>query len=125
MGVAAISLPHIIFMFPGVSTALLHQRWDDWVARDATVTTRKDQSEDTAGVSFELLRTRILLRPNHTPLVAIAEPRLEPVQSEPDKLLFKPFNPWMPLPVIVGARFVDGDPDTIWLIPRALTADEF
>ena len=62
MGVAAISLPNIMFMFPGASIALLHQRWDDWVARDATVTTRKDQSEDTAGVNFELLRTRMVLR---------------------------------------------------------------
>jgi hypothetical protein len=125
MGVAAISLPSIIFMFPGASIAMLHQRWDDWVARDATVTTRKDQAEDTAGVSFELLRTRIVLRPALTPLVAIAEPRLEPVQSVPDKLIFKPFNPWLPLPVFVGARFADGDPDTIWLIPRDLTVDDF
>ena len=69
MGVAAISLPSIIFMFPGASIAMLHQRWDDWVARDATVTTRKDQSEDTAGVTFELLRTRMVLRPALTPLV--------------------------------------------------------
>jgi len=125
MGVAAISLPNVMFMFPGASIALLHQRWDDWVARDATVTTRKDQSEDTAGVNFELLRTRMVLRPALTPLVAIAEPRLEPVQSVPGKLLFKPFNPWLPLPVFVGARFVDGDSDTIWLIPRDLTVDDF
>jgi hypothetical protein len=53
-------------MFPGVSCTSLEQRWLDWVARDATVTTRKDQADDTAGVSFEFLRTRILLRPSHT-----------------------------------------------------------
>jgi hypothetical protein len=125
MGVAAISLPNVIFMFPGASIASLEQRWDDWVARDATVTTRKDQAEDTAGVSFEFLRTRILLRPAHTPIVAIAEPRLEPVQSEPNKLLFKPFNPWVPLPMVVGARCADGERDTILLIPRDLTVDDF
>jgi hypothetical protein len=125
MGVAAISLPDIIFMFPGASIAMLNQRWDDWVARNSIVTTRKDQAEDTASVSFELLRTRMVLRPAFTPLVAIAEPRLEPVQSVPGKLLFKPFNPWLPLPVFVDARLADIDPDMIWLIPRDLTVEDF
>jgi hypothetical protein len=32
--------------------------------------------------------------------------------------------PW-PWPNVIGAHLVDGDPDTLWLMPRALTVDDF
>ena len=46
---AVISTPNLLFYFPGESIASLTGRWTDWVARDATVTTRKDQSQDAPG----------------------------------------------------------------------------
>ncbi|MCH9736846.1 MAG: hypothetical protein K0U78_20220 [Actinomycetia bacterium] len=125
MSVGTIALPDIVFCFPNESMAQLQRRWTDWVDRDATVTTCKDQAEDTAGVSMELLRTRMILRPTHTPLVIIAEPQLESAGPQPGQLLFKPFLPWNPLPVCIGARLAESDPDTIWLIPRMLTVADF
>ena len=94
------------------------------MARDATVTTRKDQSQDAPGVFFELLRTHLLLRPALTAAVAIAEPRLDRTQSAGTKLIFYPFLPW-PWPNVIGAYFVGGDPDTLWLMPRELTVEDF
>src|SRR6478735_6114115 len=85
---AVISTPNLLFYFPGESIASLTGRWTDWVARDATVTTRKDQSQDAPGVFFELLRTHLLLRPALTAAVAIAEPRLDRTQSAATKLIF-------------------------------------
>ena len=64
------------------------------MARDATVITRKDQSQDAPGVFFELLRTHLLLRPALTAAVAIAEPLLDRTQSAGTKLIFYPFLPW-------------------------------
>jgi hypothetical protein len=121
---AVISTPNLLFYFPGESIASLTTRWDDWVARDATVTTRKDQSQDAPGIHFELLRTHLLLRPALTAAVAIAEPHLDRTQSADTKLIFYPFLPW-PWPNVIGAHFIDGDPDTLWLMPRALTVDDF
>ena len=95
------------------------------MARDATVITRKDQSQDAPGVFFELLRTHLLLRPVLTAAVAIAEPRLDRTQSAGTKLIFfYPFLPW-PWPNVIGAYFVGGDPDTLWLMPRELTVEDF
>lgn len=124
MAGAMLSTPNLLFYLPGESIGSLTDRWKDWVARDATVATRKDQSQDTDGVQFELLRTRILLRPAQAEAVAIAEPRLDRTQSSGTVLIFYPFLPW-PWPNAVGAHLVDGDPDTLWLIPRALTVDDF
>lgn len=100
------------------------RRWQDWVSRGATVTTRKDQAQDSPGTRFELLRTHISLRPVMTAAVAIAEPRLDRASSSEDKLVFFPFLPW-PWPQMVGAHLIDGDPDTLWLMPRSLTVDDF
>ena len=72
---------------------------------------------------FELLRTHLLLRPALTAAVAIAEPRLDRTQSAGAKLIFYPFLPW-PWPNVIGAHFVDGDPDTLWLMPRELIVEE-
>ena len=85
---AVISTPNLLFYFPGESIASLTGRWTDWVARDATVITRKDQSQDAPGVFFELLRTHLLMRPALTAAVAIAEPRLDWTQSAGTKLIF-------------------------------------
>lgn len=93
-----------------------------WCATHATVVTRKDQSQDAPGVNFELLRTHILLRPAVTAAVAFAEPRLERAQSVGNKLVFYPPWPW---PRVFGAQFVAGDFDTIWVIPRELSVDDF
>lgn len=70
----ALSTPNLLFYFPSESINTLTQRWNDWVDRDATVSTRKDQSEDTPGVLFEMLRTRVLLRPALTPVVSGKSP---------------------------------------------------
>jgi len=121
---AVISTPNLLFYCPGESIASLTGRWTDWVARDATVTTRKDQSQDAPGPFFELLRTHLLLRPALTAAVAIAEPRLDRTQSAGTKLIFYPFLPW-PWPNVIGAHFVGGDPDTLWLMPRELTVEDF
>ena len=124
MSGAVISTPNLLFYFHDETVASLTQRWNDWVTRDATVTTRKDQSEDAPGITFEFLRTKIILRPAVTPAVAIAEPRLERSRSFGTKLFFYPFLPW-PWPNVVGARFKDDDADVIWLLPRDLTVDDF
>lgn len=124
MSGAAIATPQLFFYFPEESIASLTGRWQDWVERGATVTTRKDQSQDAPGTNFELLRTHILLRPVVTAAVAIAEPRLDRTQSAGEKLIFYPFLPW-PWPNGIGAHLVDGDPDTLWLMPRSLTVDDF
>lgn len=121
---AALSTPNLLFYLPGETIASLTERWTDWVTRDATVVTRKDQSQDTAGVYFELLRTHIRLRPALTEAVAIAEPHLDRTQSAGTSLIFYPFLPW-PWPNVLGAHLFDGDPDTLWLFPRALTVDDF
>lgn len=42
--------------------------------------------------------------------------------SVDDELVFFPFLPW---PQMVGAHVVDGDPDTLWLMPRSSTVDDF
>ena len=124
MAGAALSTPELLFYFPAESITSLTGRWQDWVARGATVATRKDQAQDSPGTRFELLRTHILLRPVMTAAVAIAEPRLDRANSVDDKLVFFPFLPW-PWPQMVGAHLVDGDPDTLWLMPRSLTVDDF
>lgn len=116
---AALSTPELLFYFPGESISSLSDRW-----KDVTVVTRKDQAQDAPGVNFELLRTHILLRPAVTAAVAIAEPRLERTQSVGSKLVFYPLLPW-PWPRVFGAQFVAGDSDTIWVIPRELTVDDF
>ena len=124
MAGAALSTPELLFYFPAESIASLTRRWQDWVSRGATVATRKDQAQDCPGTRFELLRTHILLRPVMTAAVAIAEPRLDRANSVEDKLVFFPFLPW-PWPQMVGAHLIDGDPDTLWLMPRSLTFDDF
>lgn len=124
MAGAALSTPELLFYFPAESITSLTRRWQDWVARGTTVATRKDQAQDSPGTRFELLRTHILLRPVMTAAVAIAEPRLDRANSVDDKLVFFPFLPW-PWPQMVGAHLVDGDPDTLWLMPRSLTVDDF
>lgn len=124
MAGAAITVARASFYFREETAASLERRWNDWVDRDATVRTRKDQSQDSAGVAFELLRSKFLLRPAHTEFVVLAELHLHNVAPD-GSLNFKPFVPWAPLPTIVGARFIDGDPDTIWLIPRNLTEEDF
>lgn len=124
MAGAALSTPELLFYFPAESIASLTRRWQDWVSRGATVATRKDQAQDSPGTRFELLRTHILLRPVMTAAVAIAEPRLDHANSVEDKLVFFPFLPW-PWPQMVGAHLIDGDPDTLWLMPRSLTVDDF
>ncbi|ANE83391.1 hypothetical protein A7U43_28115 (plasmid) [Mycobacterium adipatum] len=124
MAGAALSTPELLFYFPAESIASLTRRWQDWVSRGATVATRKDQAQDCPGTRFELLRTHILLRPVMTAAVAIAEPRLDRANSVEDKLVFFPFLPW-PWPQMVGAHLIDGDPDTLWLMPRSLTVDDF
>ncbi|MDZ4267121.1 MAG: hypothetical protein U1D00_15745 [Mycobacterium sp.] len=124
MAGAALSTPELLFYFPAESIASLTRRWQDWVSRGATVATRKDQAQDSPGTRFELLRTHILLRPVMTAAVAIAEPRLDRANSVEDKLVFFPFLPW-PWPQMVGAHLLDGDPDTLWLMPRSLTVDDF
>ena len=124
MAGAALSTPELLFYFPAESIASLSRRWQDWVSRGATVATRKDQAQDCPGTRFELLRTHILLRPVMTAAVAIAEPRLDRANSVEDKLVFFPFLPW-PWPQMVGAHLIDGDPDTLWLMPRSLTVDDF
>lgn len=124
MAGAALSTPELLFYFPAESIASLTRRWQDWVSRGATVATRKDQAQDSPGTRFELLRTHILLRPVMTAAVAIAEPRLDRANSVEDKLVFFPFLPW-PWPQMVGAHLIDGDPDTLWLMPRSLTVDDF
>ncbi|MDY6869262.1 MAG: hypothetical protein SV966_01350 [Actinomycetota bacterium] len=121
---AALSTPDLLFYFPQESISSLSDRWKDWVVRDATVVTRKDQAQGSPGVNFELLRTHILLRPAVTAAVAIAEPLLERSQSAGTKLVFYPFLPW-PWPRVFGAHFVAGDSDTIWMMPRELTVDDF
>ena len=124
MAGAALSTPELLFYFPAESIASVTRRWQDWVSRGATVATRKDQAQDCPGTRFELLRTHILLRPVMTAAVAIAEPRLDRANSVEDKLVFFPFLPW-PWPQMVGAHLIDGDPDTLWLMPRSLTVDDF
>ncbi|OFJ51408.1 hypothetical protein BEL07_22820 [Mycolicibacterium grossiae] len=124
MAGAVLSTPYLLFYMPEETIASLTERWTVWVARDATVVTRKDQGQDTSGVLFELLRTRIMLRPALTEAVAIAEPRLNREQSAGTSLIFYPFLPW-PWPNAVMAYLVDGDPDTLWLVPRELTVDDF
>ena len=124
MAGAALSTPELLFYFPAESIASLTRRWQDWVSRGATVATRKDQAQDCPGTRFELLRTHILLRPVMTAAVAIAEPRLDRANSVEDKLVFFPLLPW-PWPQMVGAHLIDGDPDTLWLMPRSLTVDDF
>ena len=124
MAGAALSTPELLFYFPAESIASLTRRWQDWVSRGATVATRKDQAQDCPGTRFELLRTHILLRPVMTAAVAIAEPRLDRANSVEDKLVFFPILPW-PWPQMVGAHLIDGDPDTLWLMPRSLTVDDF
>ena len=124
MAGAALSTPELLFYVPAESIASLTRRWQDWVSRGATVATRKDQAQDCPGTRFELLRTHILLRPVMTAAVAIAEPRLDRANSVEDKLVFFPFLPW-PWPQMVGAHLIDGDPDTLWLMPRSLTVDDF
>ncbi len=121
---AVLSTPFLLFYMPEETIASLTERWEDWVARDATVVTRKDQGQDTSGVLFELLRTRIMLRPALTEAVAIAEPRLDRTQSAGTSLIFYPFLPW-PWPNASLGYLVDGDPDTLWLVPRELTVDDF
>jgi hypothetical protein len=63
--------------------------------------------------------THLLLRPALTAAVAIAESLLDRTQSAGTKLIFYPFLPW-PWPNVIGAQFVEGDPDTLWLMPREL-----
>lgn len=120
----AISTPHILFYFRDETMKSVSDRWDEWVRRDATVVTRKDQSEDTAGVQYELLRSRIIVRPALIDTVVIAEPVLNREQSTGHTLMFYPFTPWK-LPTIWFATIHgDDDPDTIWLAPRNFTAEE-
>jgi len=69
---AAISTPELLFYFPRESINSLTDRWQDRMGRDATVATHKDQSQDTAGINREFLRTHLLLRPALTAVVAIA-----------------------------------------------------
>lgn len=121
---ALISTPQLLFYFPDESTASLTGRWEDWVSRDATVVTRKDQSEDSPGIMFELLRTTIRLRPALTSLVAIAEPRLHREKTAAaGALMFYPCLPW-PFPQLLCVR-VRESPDVLWAIPRELTVDDF
>jgi hypothetical protein len=124
MSGAALSTSSLLFYFPRESVASLEDRWKGWVVRDATVCTRKDQSQDAPGVLFELLRTHIQLRPALIEAVAFAEPHLDRTRSAGATLIFYPFLPW-PWPNAIGAHLAAGDPDTLWLMPRALTVDDF
>ena len=58
------------------------QKWDDWVRRDATLVSRKDQAQDSSGVPLELLWLSFRLRPALVPEVAIAELRLATAEHE-------------------------------------------
>ncbi|MCG7597524.1 MAG: hypothetical protein U0Q47_09405 [Mycobacterium sp.] len=119
-----ISTPNLAFYFPDETVKTLNERWDDWVARGATVVTKKDQAEDTPGILFELLRTDIRFTPGLTPAVAIAEPRLHREQTAASGIpIFYPCLPWQ-WPMILGARFRQ-EPDVLWAIPRELTASDF
>lgn len=120
---AALSTPHLVYVFPQESMATLNKRWRDWVARDATVVTRKDQSQDTPGVHYEMLLSQVLLRPAVIGAVVIAEPRVQ-MPDDGGEPVILPFLPW-PQPMMAAARFLDGDPDTLWVMPRLLTPDDF
>jgi hypothetical protein len=121
--VAALSTPHLLYIFPAESMASLNERWLDWVQRQATVRTRKDQSQDTPGVHYELLLSQVILRPALIGTVVIAEPRIQ-VPPDGGEPLILPFLPW-PNPMMAGATVQDGDPDTLWVMPRTVTAADF
>jgi hypothetical protein len=76
------------------------------------------------GALFQLLRTHIQLRPALTEAVAFAELHLDRTRSAGTTLIFYPFLPW-PWPQAIGAHLAAGDPDTLWLMPRALTVGDF
>ena len=121
--VAAFSTPHLLYIFPKESMSSLRARWSDWVERDAVVRTLKDQSQDAPGVYYELLLSQVILRPALIGTVAIAEPRIQlaPDGGEP---LILPFLPW-PNPMMAAALIEDGDPDTLWVMPRVVGAEDF
>lgn len=121
--VAALSTPHLVYVFPQETMTSLDQRWHDWVTRDATVRTRKDQSQDAPGVLYEMLLSQVILRPAAIGAVVIAEPRVQVPEGSGEPQLL-PFLPW-PQPMMAAARFHDGDPDTVWVLPRLLTPDDF
>ncbi len=120
---AALSTPHLVYVFPHESMTTLTKRWRDWVARDATVLTRKDQSQDTPGIHYEMLLSQVILRPAAIGAVVIAEPRLQ-MPDGGGELMLLPFLPW-PQPMMAAASFQDSDPDIVWLMPRLLTPDDF
>lgn len=120
---AALSTPHLLYQFPQESITSLTNRWREWVERDASVCTRKDQSQDAPGVQYELLLSRVILRLAVIGTVVIAEPRLQ-TPGEGGEPMLLPFLPW-PQPLIAAASFQDGDPDTIWVMPRLLTPEDF
>jgi hypothetical protein len=120
---AALSTTHLLYIFPHESMSSLNARWLDWVERDATVRTRKDQSQDAPGVLYELLLSQVLLRPALIGTVVIAEPRVQ-IPNEGGEPIILPFLPW-PQPLMAAAVFQDGDPDTVWVIPRAVVAEDF
>jgi len=119
---AALSTPHLVYVFPHESMTTLNTRWREWVERDATVRTRKDQAQDTSGINYEMLLSQVILRPAVIGAVVIAEPRLQMPEDGGEPLLL-PFLPW-PQPMMAGANFQDGDPDTIWVMPRLITAED-
>lgn len=121
--VAALSTPHLVYVFPGESMTALNKRWQDWVARDATVVTRKDQSLDAPGIQYEMLLSQVILRPAVIGAVVIAEPRLQIPEGGGEPLIL-PFLPW-PQPMMATASFREGDPDTVWVMPRLISAEDF
>lgn len=120
---AFLTLRNVAFYFRDETIQTVETRWRDWIDRRAIVAVKKDQSQDSPGVTFELLRNRLLINPSVTPEVCIAEPVIIQwhVGNQPE---FQPMAPW-PVPVFVGAYLTQGDPDVIWGIPRVLTAEDF
>ncbi len=121
--VAALSTPHLVYVFPCESMTSRDERWHEWVARDATVRTRKDQSQDAPGILYEMLLSQVIPRPAAIGTVVIAEPRVQ-LPDDGGELQLLPFLPW-PQPMMAAASFRDGDPDTVWVLPRLLTPDDF
>jgi hypothetical protein len=120
---AALSTPQLVYVFPRETMITLNKRWHEWVERDATVRTRKDQSQDTPGIQYEMLLSEVILRPAVIGTVVIAEPRLQ-TPDDGGELLLLPFLPW-PQPMMATASFRDGDLDTIWVMPRLILPEDF
>lgn len=123
---AVISTPHLAVILLDEGLAAATRRWEDWVHRDATLITRKNQAQDTPGVAFEFLWSTFRLRPALIPEVVIAELRLVQPEHNPEAvpLQFQPCLPWA-WPQWIAVEVRDEDPDSLWVIPRTLTNEDF